>query len=248
MSAIPVDALTSGAGGNELDSPGTTPPPGTATAAAADADAQAPGGHVALGDGTDAPIAVPGQEDDVEAAAADEDAAEDLDEAGEGGEGDMANASGDEGAEAVMDDDDEEDDDDEARVEAEAQAEAGPSSTPASSSAANKQKGPKTLPRKGGPHTIAAALRASRKPGTSQLPTARVKKIILSDPDVDSCGKEATFAIGKACVSCGRESMTICAAVLTCCAAARVGNLHSSPRRVSIHAGTSGQAQGSRLP
>ncbi|PWN25279.1 histone-fold-containing protein, partial [Jaminaea rosea] len=42
-------------------------------------------------------------------------------------------------------------------------------------------------------------LRASRKPGTSQLPTARVKKIILSDPDVDACGKEATFAIGKAC-------------------------------------------------
>lgn len=119
------------------------------------------------------------QDEETEAAAADDDDVEDIgeDSAGEEGEGDG-------------------DEDEEARVEAEA----GPSNPNAANPTMGKQKGPKTLPRKGGPHTIAAALRASRKPGTSQLPTARVKKIILSDPDVDACGKEATFAIGKACV------------------------------------------------
>lgn len=61
--SVPVAALSGGAGGNPLDSPGTTPPPGSVTAPLGDS-AGGGGGVAADANEGGAPIPFPGEEDD----------------------------------------------------------------------------------------------------------------------------------------------------------------------------------------
>ncbi|CAO1624148.1 unnamed protein product [Parajaminaea phylloscopi] len=200
MAEISPSALTGGAGGGVLDSPGTTPPPGAITAPLD--DAAGGGGGVAANEGEgDAPIPFPGEEDDIDE--------EGDEEAGAAvGQGNSRVRIADDSAmdtedrpadESGADQDDEEDEEDDGDGDDDA------SRSLAAAGAGTGTKG------KGAAAAAAAAAAAQSnagassskrlvgQPGTSQLPVARVKKIILSDPDVDSCGKEATFAIGKAC-------------------------------------------------
>lgn len=173
MSGIPTTALTGGAGGNPMDSPGTSPPPSTVTAPLG--DSAGGGGGVAANEGEGgAPVPFPGEEEGEE----DDEEEEDEEQAEDGEEGDA-------------------DEDDNAK--------AGPSRPRPGSQGegdASEAAETKTSGKGAGRGKGAAAKKVvASQPGTTPLPTARVKKIILSDPDVDSCGKEATFAIGKACVS-----------------------------------------------
>ncbi|CAO1623382.1 unnamed protein product [Sympodiomycopsis kandeliae] len=177
--SVPVAALDGGAGGNPLDSPGTSPGPGSVTAPLGDS---AGGGGTVAGDSdqADAPIPFPGEEDDEAAAAQDEDEEMRQESAAQHVGSSVAPGEATESSDV-----------------------AGPS-IPAGGSEKSKGKG-KSKSKKAEISAEASAAAAKAKAdkkvpaGTCQLPTARVKKIIMSDPDVDSCGKEATFAIGKAC-------------------------------------------------
>ncbi|PWN18066.1 hypothetical protein BCV69DRAFT_285367 [Microstroma glucosiphilum] len=177
--SVPVAALTGGAGGSELDAPGTTPPPQSVTAPL---DDTAGGGGGVAGDrgrpsGGSAPIPFPGEE-----AVEDELVGSGSEALIEDGENDAAEGS------ASM-----------------SLSRGGGAATTRGGSGRGRGRG-----RGGGrggnnvaqakaARAVTAGKKAANLPGTSQLPTARVKKIIMTDPDVAGCGKEATFVIGKAC-------------------------------------------------
>lgn len=187
MTSIPTPALDGGAGGIVLDFPGTTAIRGTASATLRNS---AGGGQGVAGSGItgNAPISIPGPEE------ADEQQQEAALDAAVGSAGeDEVMAEDESGPEDDREEDEEEEEEREdpngrSKTTDASAVDAGPSTSKNAAARVLKTTG-----------AAATFKKAAGQSGISQLPTARVKKIILSDPDVDSCGKEATFAIGKAC-------------------------------------------------
>jgi hypothetical protein len=158
--SVPVAALTGGAGGSELDAPGTIPPPQSVTAPL---DDTAGGGGGVAGDqgrpsGGSAPIPFPGEED-----------VED-ERVGSGSE--------------ALGGEDGEEDAPEGSASARFSRGGGAAATRGGSGRGRGRgrggwKGGNNVAQAKAARAVTAGKKAANLPGTSQLPTARVKKIIM---------------------------------------------------------------------